>query len=152
MNEFWALVLGSALATLGGIIGSMITTWLQKRKEKQDEKRKAYIKMLNFCHRSKLLSLEGKEFYELIAENTTIGQLYASMEVKKQYDLVNNALAELHKENSNLKDIENKIKTINALINVLDAQIKKELGLCDENSKKLLELTIEKKEEKHNGD
>ena len=37
MNEFWALVLGSALATLGGIIGSMITTWLQKRKEKQDK-------------------------------------------------------------------------------------------------------------------
>ena len=74
------------------------------------------------------------------------------MEVKKQYDLVNNALAELHKENSNLKDIENKIKTINALINVLAAQIKKELGLSDENSKKLLELTIEKKEEKHNGD
>ena len=151
MNEFWALVLGSALATLGGIIGSMITTWLQKRKEKQDEKRKAYIKMLNFCHRSKLLSFEGVEFYELIAENTTYGQLYASQKVKEQYDLVRNTLVELYKEGVSQEEIKKKLPTINALINVLAAQIKKELGLSDDQSKKLLKLTLEKKE-KNNGD
>lgn len=146
MNEFWALVLGSALATVGGIIGSLIASWLQKRKEKQDAKRNAYIQMLTFCHRSKLLSFEGIEFYELIAETTTYGQLYASQKVKGQYDLVRNALMELYQEGLSQEGIKERIPTINALINVLVAQIKKELGLSDAQSKKLLKLTLEKKE------
>ena len=42
MNEFWALVLGSALGVVGGILGSVFTHWLSNRKDVRKEKKEAY--------------------------------------------------------------------------------------------------------------
>ncbi len=145
MNEFWALVLGSVLATGGGIIGTMITNWMQKRKDKEDEKRKAYINLLIFCHRSKYANLETEELCELFAENVANVQLFASVKVQTEFIKINELLVELYDEGIGQDTREKKLNTINALIGVLAAQIKKETGLSDENSKKLLKRTLEKR-------
>ncbi len=148
MNEFWALILGSFLGILGGFAGTLFTHFLQNRKEKKEEVKEAYIRILTFCNRAKLLLMNNKELNELLAENNTYGQLYASVKVQQQYDLVIDAISKLFDTNIQEYEYMNQTKIINALICVLVAQIKKELGFSDENSKKLLKLTLEKKEDK----
>ena len=38
MNEFWALILGSALGVLGGVLGTLFTNWLNNKNEIKKEK------------------------------------------------------------------------------------------------------------------
>ena len=50
MNEFWGIVLGAALATLGGIIASFVAMWIKSIETKKSQKKECYIKLLSFSH------------------------------------------------------------------------------------------------------
>lgn len=147
MDEFWAIVLGAALATLGGIIGTIFSNSIEKRKEKKSKKTEAYIKILSFLHTIKFTKYSEKEFtFQQIAEVTALGKVYGSEQVQKCYDVVTAAISEMYNLEYRSDEYNKKIEEVNSLINVLTAQMKKEIDLSDDNSEKLLKLTIERKE------
>ena len=133
MSEFWALVLGAALATLGGILGTLFSEALKNREKKQDSKREAYIKLINLCNViliSNVVDLE--KYYNEICEGMTLAHLYASPEVKSSYnDIVNYVI-----ENKHTEMVGN--KTVKALLTVMVAHMKQELKIADSDSKELL--------------
>ena len=150
MTEVCSMILGAVLATAGGIIGSFITDWIQKRKEREDKKLEAYITILNFLHVIKFAKYSEKEVtYKSVAEVTTLGKLYGSEKVQKGYDLVQKAIVELYEYEFESDQYNKQIGIVNSLINVLTAQIKKETNLSDRNSEELLKLTFESKENKN---
>lgn len=147
MNEFWAIVLGAVLATAGGIIGTWVSNSFEKRKEKKSKKTEAYIKILSFLHTIKFTKYSEKEFtVQQIAEVTALGKVYGSEQVQKCYDIVTAAISEMYNLQYRSDEYNKKIEEVNSLINVLTAQMKKEIDLSDDNSEKLLKLTIERKE------
>lgn len=147
MNEIWAILLGAVLATLGGIIGTIFSNSIEKRKEKKSKKTEAYIKILSFLHTIKFTKYSEKEFtFQQIAEVTALGKVYGSEQVQKCYDIVTAAISEMYNLEYMSDEYNKKIEEVNSLINVLTAQMKKEIDLSDDNSEKLLKLTIERKE------
>ena len=147
MDEFWALVLGAILATLGGIITEIIIFKIQQRKDKKDKKTEAYIKILTFLHTIKFTKSSEKEFtFQQIAEVTALGKLYGSEKMQQCYDMAVEAISNMYNLAWQSEEYEKKIKEVNSLISVLTAQMKKEINLSDNNSEKLLQLTLERKE------
>ena len=135
MNEFWAIVLGSSLATIGGIIGTVFTVLLKKRQEIQNERRSTYIKILNFCNRAKFLSHDKKEFYESLCESLAFAQMYASAKVLNLFTTINMALSELYEHGYEEKHwVEHINKSINNLMFKLVTQIKQELKLTEKSN------------------
>ena len=150
MSEFWALVLGAFLATLGGIITEIIIFIIQNSKEKKDKKTEAYIRILTFLHTIKFTQFSEKEFtFHQMAEITALGKLYGSAKMQQCYDMVVEAISDMYNLSLQSEEYEKKIKEVNSLINVLTAQMKKEISLSDNSSNKLLQLTLERKENKN---
>ena len=150
MNEFWALVLGAFLATLGGIITEILIFIIQNSKEKKDKKTEAYIRILTFLHTIKFTQSSEKELtFHQMAEVTALGKLYGSAKMQQCYDMVVEAISDKYNLSWQSEEYEKKIKEVNSLINVLTAQMKKEISLSDNNSEKLLQLTLERKENKN---
>lgn len=151
MNEFWALVLGSALAVAGGIIGTLFTQWLTNKHEKQKERKEAYTEILKFCNSLRIIESRfwNNEFnMNYLTEILSKTLLYASdtvaNEYKKIHDLASKMLeASNNNDNEKLKNLR---ATLTAHIDVLSAQMKKELKLESKRSKELLSKTIDKKQ------
>ena len=59
------------------------------------------------------------------------------------------AISDMYNLSWQSEEYEKKIKEVNSLINVLTSQMKKEISLSDNNSEKLLQLTLERKENKN---
>ena len=133
MSEFWALVLGAALATLGGILGTLFSEALKSREKKQDNKREAYIKLINLCNVLLISNLvDPEKYYNEVCEGMTLAHLYASPEVKSSYtDIVNYVI-----ENKHTEMVGN--ETVKALLAVMVAHMKQELKIADSDSKELL--------------
>ena len=87
MNEFWALVLGSLLAVVGGIIGTIFTQWLSNIKDRRKDRKDAYVNILKFCYRLKFLDSKYAQnvSYEYLTEILSNTRLYASDKVLDEY-------------------------------------------------------------------
>ena len=148
MNEFWALVLGSCLGIVGGIIGTIFNEYIKTKNEKINTKKEVYFKMLETLNTLKLVDkVNGNDFQVKNCEMYTLARLYASLEVKKLFDNVQQFIKE------NEKDIDKDTSTKNmfdALIECLAAQMRKELGTLDKPSKKLLKLIEKPKKKRSN--
>ena len=157
MNEFWALVLGSALAVVGGILGTLFTQWLVGRSEARKEKKEAYTSILKFCHRLKFVDSKYSQnvTYDYLTEIASKTLLYASDKVATEYEKIHDLAADiLEAKDKNDKDkIKDLRKTLEAHIDVISAQMKKEVKLETKRSKELLSKTIDKKikEKRKNG-
>jgi len=156
MNEFWALVLGSALAVVGGIIGTIFTQWLSNIKDKRKDKKDAYINILKFCYRLKYVDSKFSQnvSYDYLTEILSITRLYASDIVLDEYIQIHNLASDLLEiDKDDKKKVEEIRNVLNAHIDVISAQMKKEIRLGTKKSKQLLSLTIDKKnkEKKTNG-
>ncbi len=128
MNEFWAIVLGAGLATLGGIIGTAVTYCFQKQNESKKAKKEAYVKILEFCNTLNFYNTAKKQIkLKEISEMLTVKQLYGSDAVKKLFDTVMHEIFERQKDETDGKDID--YETTNIKIKELAEQIKKELKL-----------------------
>ncbi len=125
MNEIWAIVLGAGLATIGGIIGTVVTNYFHNKNEKNKEKKEAYFKILDFCNKVRFdygLALKGTQLGDL-SYIFTLEDLYVSSEVKKIFDSFMREIVKLNKgEKLDYADAE---LMQEKLIN----QIKKELKL-----------------------
>ena len=84
-----------------------------------------------------------------MAEVTALGKLFGSAKMQQCYDMVVEAISDMYNLSWQSEEYEKKIKEVNSLINVLTAQMKKEISLSDNNSEKLLQLTLERKENKN---
>ncbi len=133
MSEFWALVLGAALAALGGMLGTLFSDGLKSREKKQDNKRETYIKLVNLCNALLINNLiDPEKYYNEVCEGMTLAHLYASPEVKSSYtDIVNYVIKNKHTEMEGNE-------TVKALLAVMVAHMKQELNIADTESKKLL--------------
>ena len=133
MSEFWALVLGAALATLGGILGTLFTENLKSREKKQESKRAAYLKLINL---SNILLIndwvDAENYYNEICEGLTFAKLYASPEVKSSFTAIIDFAEECKHTGTDGRE------TIKALITVMVAHMKQELKIADSDSKELL--------------
>ena len=142
MSEFWAIVLGSALATFGGIISTLFTEFLGKRKEKAELKRAVYedlMNNLNFVSSSDSISpKEFNSFKDKVVSVKSRIYLYGSDEIKEAYnDFVKISMT---------FDVANKDSknALTGMIEIIAAQMRKELGFNDKTSKQ-----IAKKYKKH---
>ena len=128
MNEFWAIVIGAGLATIGGIIGTAVTYYFQKRNENKKAKKEAYIKILEFCNSLNFYNTAMKQIkLKEISEALTVKQLYGSDTVKELFDVVMHEIFERKKDENDGKDID--YVTTNKKIKELSEQIKKELDI-----------------------
>ena len=157
MNEFWALVLGSLLAVIGGIIGTIFTQWLSNIKDRRKDRKDAYEDILQFCYRLKYVYSKYAQnvSYDYLTEILSRTRLYASDKVLEEYIKIHNLASELldlNKDNDKNK-IEDLREVLNAHIDVISAQMKKEIKLGTKKSKQLLEMTLYKrnKEKRKNG-
>ena len=133
MSEFWALVLGAALATLGGILGTWFSEIMKNREKKRENKRAAYLKLINLCNI--LLTsdmVDVRDYYNEICEGLTYAKLYASPEVKSAFIAVFDCVDDNGYLGTDGKE------TIKALITVMVAHMKQELKIADSDSKELL--------------
>ena len=78
MNEFWALILGSALGVFGGVLGTLFTNWLNNKNEIKKEKKLAYFQLLKMCRRVSR-SITGRTIpFEEVLELEVNNLIYAS--------------------------------------------------------------------------
>lgn len=149
MNEFWALVLGAGLATLGGILGSYFNNIMQKKNENRERKREAYLKILNICNGFKFVESEMKYLnYNDLIELYSFSGLYASEQVKKECDKIF-MLGRIIIEKFDKKENHSKeSKILNSHLIVLSSLMKKELNIADSYLKKIFENTLNKKRNK----
>ncbi len=152
MNEFWALVLGSALAVIGGALGTLFAQWLSNIKEKRQDKKDAYKNILMFCYKLKYIDNSSVDItFDRLINFLSEAQLYASDKVADEYVIIHDLASKMISNDKN--GIEKLRDNLDAHIDVIAAQMKKELKLKTKRSKKLLSLTIENKEkENKNGD
>ena len=126
MNEFWALVLGSALAVVGGIVGTLFTQWLDNRNEKQKEKKEAYLNILKFCNRLRFVDSRQAQnvTYDYLTEIASKTLLYASDTVCKEYDIIHNIASEMlkAKDNDDNEKIKSLRKTLNTHIDIISSE------------------------------
>ena len=130
MDEFWGIVLGAALATVGGIIASFVTMWIKSIETKKEQKKECYTKLLSFCWDLKNYESSKKvTTYRSISEAVTSAQLYASSKIYKLFvGLVETAMIYIDKvEKKENVDIETKEMT--EKYNNILSEIKKDLNL-----------------------
>lgn len=157
MDEFVALVLGSALAVVGGIIGTLFTHWLSNKKELKKERKEAYSSILKFCYRLKYIdSKSNKDItYDYLTEIASKTLLYASDKVSIEYEKIHYLTSELLRatDENDKEKIKELRQSLNAHIDIISAQMKKELKLETKRSKELLSQTMDKniKEKRKNG-
>ena len=125
MDEFWAIVLGAALATLGGIIGTLFSNSIEKRKEQRNRKTEAYVKTLNFLHKVKFKKFKGNTF-DKTSEIFTILSLYATDNVKRIFGEIMTKIVQNRAEKEDNKDAYDEIEK---MIDSLSAQMKIELNM-----------------------
>lgn len=148
--EFWGIVLGAALATLGGIISFLLTNFIQRHNKKKDENRdkkiELYTNMLAFLQTVKFVnSFQGEMPFAELSHIAAQAALYASTDVKKAYDDVMGTITKLFERKAKTVEWEEAMATVNAYIEVLAAKMKKEIKIEDKHSKKLLQLINSKK-------
>ena len=148
--EFWGIVLGAALATLGGIISFLLTNFIQRQNKKNDENRdkkiELYTNMLTFLQTVKFVnSFQVEMPFAELSHIAAQAALYASTDIKKTYDDVMDAITKLFDRKAKTAEWDEAMATVNAYIEVLAAKMKKEIKLEDEHSKKLLQLISSKK-------
>jgi len=146
MGEFWALVLGSALGILGGVFGNLFSHWLSTRKELRKEKLDADLNVLQYCNKLKIFdsSLTDDTKYDDVAKMLSMLYLYSSDKVISEYKKILELAQDLFKISDEGKKEELREK-INVHIDVMAAQMKKELKLENKRSKEILSLTLDKK-------
>lgn len=115
MNEFWALLLGSALAVLGGGLGTLFTNWITVKNEKRKDRKEAYLKILEFCNRAILLNFSKKysEFISDLSQMITLIDLYATKELHRDFyrllDIVTKDVKEKNVDPEKIKPVINNI-------------------------------------------
>ena len=136
MNEFWAIVLGAVLATLGGLVGTLFSEHLKKRERTYADQKVAYIKLLEVVGlvNIKGISLADQEQYsEEIYKEIASAQLYASEKVRKCCDKFLGVAYDLESyKNQDLEEIQNE----------MILQMRADLGIKD---RFVLERVFEKK-------
>lgn len=133
MNEFWAIVLGAALATVSGIIGALVNEGINKRRGRNDLKRGVYEDLLfnlNCVATSDGVSREEfNKFTERVISVKSRIYLYGSEKIKKTYnDFVMMAMS------CDFSD-EQKLNGLRGMIEIIASQMKNELGFNDKESK-----------------
>ena len=84
MDEFFGIVLGAALATVGGIIASFVAMWIKSIETKKEQKKECYVKLLSFCWDLRNYESSKKvTTYRDMNESITTTQLYASSKIHK---------------------------------------------------------------------
>lgn len=145
MNEFWALVLGSVLAVVGGALGTLFAQWLSNIKEKRQDKKDAYKNILMFCYELKYIDNSSVDItFDRLINFLSEAQLYASDKVANEYAIIHDLARKMISNDKN--GIEKLKDDLDAHIDVIAAQMKKELKLKTKRSKELLSITIDKKE------
>lgn len=137
MNEFWGIVLGAALATVGGIIASFVAMWIKSIETKKDQKKECYMKLLSFCWDLRNYESSKKvTTYRDMSESITNTQLYASSKIHKLFvDFIVTAKEYINKvENKENVDVE--MKEMSKKYDTILFEIKKELNLDMTNSNK----------------
>lgn len=130
MDEFWGIVLGAALATVGGIIASFVTMWIKSIETKKEQKKECYTKLLSFCWDLRHYDISKRSAtYRDISEALTSAQLYASSKIYKLFvNFVEMARSYIDKvEKKENVDVETKEMT--EKYNDILAEIRKELNL-----------------------
>jgi len=129
VNEIWAIVLGAALATVGGIIGALVNNYINKTNEKEKEKKEAYTKILDFCNQVRLnynIAFKNLKINEL-SFLFTLHDLYLSKKTKNLFDSFIRKLTELDNKEANGECVDYSVaETIQEQLII---QIKKELKL-----------------------
>ena len=137
MDEFWGIVLGAVLATLGGIIASLVAEWIKSWNQKREQKIECYKKLLSFCLAIKTYNVSKTVItYQEISDAVLTAQLYAS---EKVYNLFLNFSDLSMKYMTKFDDHQNIDKEFNELSNQYDIilnVVKKELRLISKNSRK----------------
>lgn len=122
MSEFWALVLGAVLATIGGMLGTIFTEYLNNRKCREAEKKETYIKLLELSNTLLMVDpIVRESFYEKLCEGRSLAELYASKEVKVLF----NEIVLYPKKYATEPEEESLSELITAMAN----QMKVEMGL-----------------------
>jgi len=134
MNEFWALVLGSALGVLGGIIGTTFTHYLQKKYDNRTSKKEAYIKLLEHCNSFLINNGIDKKFVlDKILGVYSLSLIYSSNEVKTLFSKIFDLAKKINNKPFTISD-EN-TENLTFLINALAKQMQIELGLNKKQSR-----------------
>ncbi|MBO5720668.1 MAG: hypothetical protein J6R61_03990 [Bacteroidales bacterium] len=137
MNEFWSIVLGAALATVGGIVASFVAMWIKSIESKKDQKKECYSTLLSFC-----LDLRNYEIskrsatYKSLGDAITTAQLYASSKIYELFiDFVETARIYIDKVEKN-ESVDAETVEMAKKYSTILSQIKKELNLSTTKPKK----------------
>ena len=136
MSEFWALVLGAALAALGGMAATFFSYLLQRKNEKNSERKEAYKRLLEIIYfMYSGAKLNPEEDAKLTSESLALASLYGSKDVRKAYNNVVQYISTCDRKNM-WND-----EGLRSLTGILTGKMRKELDLPkyirDEAKKKI---------------
>ena len=136
MSEFWALVLGSGLGIIGGVFGAIINEIISRRRTLLDSRRAVYEDLLIDMQTASTPRSDSEkkdnDFKERVIREKCRIYLYGSEMIKEQY---NDFVRMLMVVNSSDKKEQEKLL---GMIEIIAAQMRKEMGLHDKTSKRIL--------------